>query len=112
MAIVQEKTHRINEQITAPKVRLIGAEGEPLGIVAVAEALRLADEAEDRAERGSTLIATQVPPKDWHASIGDPNLADAICDRLLHNAHRIELSSKESLRKDRSANPHGGHPER
>ena len=46
MAIVQEKTHRINEQITAPKVRLIGAEGEPLGIVAVAEALRLADEAE------------------------------------------------------------------
>jgi len=46
MAIVQEKTHRTNEQITAPNVRLIGVEGEPLGIVAIAEALRLAEEAE------------------------------------------------------------------
>jgi DNA replication protein DnaC len=46
---------------------------------------------EDRAERASTLIAGQLPAKDWHAVIGDPNLADSICDRLLHNAHRIEL---------------------
>jgi len=46
---------------------------------------------EDRSERASTLIASQVPVKDWHAAIGDANLADAICDRLLHNAHRIEL---------------------
>jgi DNA replication protein DnaC len=46
---------------------------------------------EDRSERASTLIASQVPVKEWHAGIGDPNLADAICDRLLHNAHRIEL---------------------
>jgi DNA replication protein DnaC len=46
---------------------------------------------EDRSERATTLIASQLPVKDWHASIGDPNLADAICDRLLHKAHRIEL---------------------
>ena len=46
---------------------------------------------EDRSERASTLIASQVPVKDWHAGIGDPNQADAICDRLLHNAHRIDL---------------------
>ncbi|MBI4938665.1 MAG: translation initiation factor IF-3 [Nitrosomonadales bacterium] len=44
--MAQEKTQRINEQITAPQVRLVGAEGEPLGIVAVAEALRLAGEAD------------------------------------------------------------------
>ena len=50
---------------------------------------------EDRTERGSTLIATQVPSKEWHASIGDPNQADAICDRLLHNAHRIELKGAD-----------------
>jgi DNA replication protein DnaC len=49
---------------------------------------------EDRSERASTLIASQLPSKDWHASIGDPNLADAICDRLLHNAHRIELKGR------------------
>ncbi|TAJ76792.1 MAG: translation initiation factor IF-3 [Gallionellaceae bacterium] len=46
MAIAQDKSQRMNEQITAPQVRLIGAEGEQLGVVAVAEALRLADEAE------------------------------------------------------------------
>lgn len=53
---------------------------------------------EDRSERVSTLIASQLPTKDWHASIGDPNLADAICDRLLHNAHRIELKGASKRR--------------
>lgn len=46
---------------------------------------------EDRSERASMLIASQLPSTEWHAVIGDPNLADAICDRLLHNTHRIEL---------------------
>jgi translation initiation factor IF-3 len=46
IAIAQEKAQRLNEQITAPKVRLVGVEGEQIGIVAVAEALRLSDEAE------------------------------------------------------------------
>ena len=49
---------------------------------------------EDRSERASTIIASQLPLKDWHASIGDPNLADAICDRLVHNAHRLELRGR------------------
>ena len=49
---------------------------------------------EDRAERASTLIASQLPVTDWHAVIGDPNQADAICDRLLHDAHRIELKTQ------------------
>jgi DNA replication protein DnaC len=53
---------------------------------------------EDRSERASTLIAAQLPVKDWHASIGDPNLADSICDRLLHNAHRIELKGPSMRR--------------
>ena len=54
---------------------------------------------EDRSERASTLIATQLRAKDWHAVIGDPNLADSICDRLLHNAHRIALTGP-SWRKE------------
>jgi DNA replication protein DnaC len=53
---------------------------------------------EDRSERASTLIASQLAVKDWHASIGDPNLADSICDRLLHNAHRIELKGPSMRR--------------
>ncbi len=57
---------------------------------------------EDRAERGSTLIATQLPLKQWHEAIGDPNQADAICDRILHSAHRITLKGA-SLRKTKAA---------
>ena len=56
-----------------------------------AERRDLVEVIEDRSERASTLIASQVPVKGWHAGIGDPNQADAICDRLLHNAHRIDL---------------------
>ena len=56
---------------------------------------------EDRSEGRSTLIASQLPVDDWHAGIGDPNQADAICDRLLHNAHRIELKGP-SMRKTKA----------
>ncbi len=57
---------------------------------------------EDRSERASTLVASQLPAKEWHAVIGDPNLADSICDRLLHNAHRIELKGP-SIRRTKAA---------
>jgi len=46
---------------------------------------------EDRYQLGATIVASQCPIGDWHPNLGDPTLADAICDRLLHNAYRIEL---------------------
>jgi DNA replication protein DnaC len=56
---------------------------------------------EDRYDRGSLLITSQVPIERWHESIiGDPTLADAILDRIVHNAYRIKLAG-ESLRKSR-----------
>lgn len=55
---------------------------------------------DDRYDRRSTLIAAQVPIEHWHQLIGDPTLADAILDRLIHNAHKIELKG-ESMRKKR-----------
>lgn len=58
----------------------------------------LMDVIDDRYERASTLLATQVPIGKWHEIIGDPTYADAILDRLVHNAHRIEMSG-ESMRK-------------
>ena len=67
-----------------------------------AERRDLMEVIEERAERGSTLIATQIPVKQWHAAIGDPNHADALCDRLLHRAHRITLKGA-SLRKTKAA---------
>jgi DNA replication protein DnaC len=53
---------------------------------------------EDRYDRRSTLMASQLPVGHWHEAIGDPTLADAILDRLVHNAHPITLKG-DSLRK-------------
>jgi len=54
--------------------------------------------ADDRYGRRSTLIAAQLPPNHWHDIIGEPTLADAILDRIIHNAHTITLKG-ESMRK-------------
>jgi DNA replication protein DnaC len=49
-------------------------------------------------ERGSTIVTSQVPVDHWHEVIGDPTIADAALDRLVHNAHRL-VQKGESLRK-------------
>lgn len=54
---------------------------------------------EDRHNVRSTIIASQFPIDVWHDIIGDPTLADAICDRVIHNAHKIILKGEESMRK-------------
>ena len=55
---------------------------------------------EDHSERRSTLMTSQIPVDRWYEIIGNPTIADAVLDRLVHNAHRIELSGK-SLGKRR-----------
>jgi DNA replication protein DnaC len=57
---------------------------------------------EDRYDKGSLIITSQAPINRWHELIGVPTLADAILDRVIHNAYRIELSG-ESLRKRNSS---------
>jgi DNA replication protein DnaC len=57
---------------------------------------------EDRHGTRSTIVTSQLPVPKWHAHIGDPTLADAICDRLLHNAHRLVLKGP-SRRKEAQA---------
>lgn len=56
---------------------------------------------EDRHTAGSTVVTSQYGRKRWHERIGDPTIADAICDRLVHSAYKIELSG-ESIRKVRA----------
>ena len=53
---------------------------------------------EDRYDKRSTIITTQVPTKNWHEMLADPTIADAICDRVVHNAHVIALKG-QSMRK-------------
>jgi DNA replication protein DnaC len=53
---------------------------------------------DDRQGQGATVITSQFPVSQWHEIIGDPTVADAILDRLVHNAYRLELKG-ESLRK-------------
>lgn len=53
---------------------------------------------DDRYAKKSTLITSQLPVEQWHAYLGDPTLADAILDRLVHNSHRLTLAG-ESMRK-------------
>jgi DNA replication protein DnaC len=57
---------------------------------------------EDRYNSGSLIITSQVPIERWYEIVGNPTLADAILDRVVHNAHRIELKG-ESLRKKHAA---------
>ena len=56
--------------------------------------------AEDRYQTRSMILTSQLPVSRWHEQIGDPTLADAILDRLVHNTHRIEMRG-ESMRKQR-----------
>lgn len=68
---------------------------DPLSRTQAQDLLEILD---DRYGRTATLIATQVPVSDWFSRIPDPTLADAILDRLIHNAYRLELKG-DSMRK-------------
>jgi DNA replication protein DnaC len=71
---------------------------EPLDAAARHDLLEVLEE---RYGRKSTLVTSQLPVDRWHEIIGDPTYADAILDRLVHNAHRIELTG-ESMRRARA----------
>jgi DNA replication protein DnaC len=57
---------------------------------------------EDRYGHCSTIVTSQLPLDQWHVLIGDPTYADAVLDRLVHNAHRLDLTG-ESLRRTRQS---------
>ena len=55
---------------------------------------------EDRHQKSSTIITSQLPVSKWHEVIGEETIADAILDRIIHDSHRIEMKG-ESMRKKR-----------
>jgi DNA replication protein DnaC len=75
---------------------------EPLDAAARHDLLEILEE---RYGRRSTVITSQLPVDRWHEVVNDPTYADAIMDRLVHNAHRIELTG-ESMRRTRGKQAH------
>ncbi|WP_317173438.1 ATP-binding protein [Echinicola arenosa] len=59
--------------------------------------MALMDIMEDRYEKSSTIIASQIPVSQWHGTIGDDSIADAVLDRLVYSSHKIEMEG-ESMR--------------
>jgi DNA replication protein DnaC len=59
---------------------------------------------EDRYGKSSTIITSQLPTKTWHEALGEPSIADAICDRLVHNAHILSLRGP-SMRRQKGLRP-------
>ena len=78
---------------------------DDFGLAPLAQAERhdLLEIIEDRYGISSTIVTTQLPTGSWHDAIKDPTIADAILDRLIHNAHKITLKGEESMRKMRSS---------
>ena len=74
---------------------------EPLDAAARHDLLEIFEE---RYRRKSTLITAQLPVAQWHDMIGEPTIADAILDRIIHNAHRIALEG-DSMRRKKAARP-------
>ena len=74
---------------------------------ATVEACRdLLEVIEDRAERRSTMVVSQLPVDSWHPAMADPTLSEAILDRLLQASHRITLTGPSMRRRD--PEPGGG----
>lgn len=65
---------------------------------------------DDRYQRRSMILTSQMPVAHWHQQIGDPTIADSILDRLLHNSYRLELDG-ESVRKTLGRKPDETEPE-
>jgi len=89
MARAESKYARLLSQLS--KVRLLILDDWLMVKLTADQRRDLLEVIDDRHQRGSTILATQVPLERWHDQIADPTYADAILDRLVHNAHRIDL---------------------
>jgi DNA replication protein DnaC len=87
---------KLREKISKVKVLLI--DDWALSPLSADGRQHLMEIIEDRSGTGSTIITSQLPVAKWHEYIGEPTIADAILDRLLHRSHRIELKG-DSMRK-------------
>jgi DNA replication protein DnaC len=79
-----------------------------LSVLTGSERRDLLEILDDRHGRSSTIVTSQVPVDTWHDLIGDPTLGDAILDRLVHNAHRLQLTGESMRKQNARARPLDG----
>ena len=101
LALTQAKAdgsyHKLLDQLA--KTRLLILDDWGMDTLNTAQRHDLMHLMDDRYQATSTLIASQLPVDQWYATIGDNTLADAILDRLIHNAHRLTLKGESMRRK-------------
>ena len=97
LAHVVTRTRKRDVQMERPR-RVVTPESVPMTEAERRDFLEICDV---RYQARSTLLTSQLPVANWHTQIGDPTIADSILDRLVHNAHRIELKG-ESMRRKRT----------
>lgn len=94
--------HALRAQLAKAKLLVLDDWGiAPLGQRGRQDLLEVID---DRVNAGSVAITAQLPISEWHAYLGEPTIADAILDRIVHTAHRIPLQG-ESMRKLKGSQP-------
>lgn len=89
--------HKLLQRIAKTNVLILDDFG--LEVLTSTQRQDLLEVLEDRYDTSATIITSQREPKDWHGIIGDETIADGICDRVLHNAHKLKLLPGESMRK-------------
>lgn len=91
---------KLIDKLAKPDVLIL----DDFGLAPLSDSERrdLLEVVEARHGRRATIVASQLEVKHWHDLIGEPTVADAILDRLVSSAHRIELKGKETMRKNRS----------
>jgi DNA replication protein DnaC len=100
----------LKELTRMSKLDLLMVDDFGLQALDAASRLSLLEILEDRHGRASSLFVSQLPVSQWHRVIGEPTIADAICDRIVHTAYRIELKG-ESARKLYAAGREAGSKE-
>jgi DNA replication protein DnaC len=107
---VQARAQGIYERLLKrlAKLSVLVVDDFGLGSLTDREKQDLLEAIEERYGGGATVVTSQLPVADWHEYLGGGRLADAILDRLVHNAHRIELCSEESMRKPQPDLNHDG----
>jgi DNA replication protein DnaC len=101
LAVARAEGTYSNELARLAKVTVLVLDDFLLAPMSDVERRDVLEVLEDRYDQSSTVITSQLPTKSWHQAIGDATMADAICDRLVHNAHVVALRGG-SMRKKKA----------